>query len=98
MTMGTRIVVMKDGEVQQIDTPVNLFDRPVNTFVAGFIGTPQMNMFRVGLRAAGEDIGFTFIDGSRMAFLKQASDPWRSAISTEKSIPSSWECAAKTCF
>ena len=45
--MGTRIVVMKDGEVQQIDTPVNLFDRPVNTFVAGFIGTPQMNMIYV---------------------------------------------------
>lgn len=75
MTMGTRIVVMKDGEVQQIDTPVNLFDRPVNTFVAGFIGTPQMNMFRVGLRAAGEDIGFTFSDGSRMAFPKASVRP-----------------------
>lgn len=43
MTMGTRIVVMKDGIVQQIDTPTNLYDYPVNKFVAGFIGTPPMN-------------------------------------------------------
>ena len=43
MTLGTRIVVMKDGEIQQVDTPQNLFNRPVNQFVAGFIGTPPMN-------------------------------------------------------
>ena len=43
MTMGDRIVVMKDGKVQQIDTPMNLYDRPVNKFVAGFIGSPAMN-------------------------------------------------------
>jgi len=43
MTMATRIVVMKDGIIQQVDTPQNLYDKPVNTFVAGFIGTPQMN-------------------------------------------------------
>ncbi|MBQ9699245.1 MAG: TOBE domain-containing protein, partial [Lachnospiraceae bacterium] len=43
MTMATRIVVMKDGFIQQVDTPQNLYDKPVNTFVAGFIGTPQMN-------------------------------------------------------
>ena len=46
MTMGTRIVVMKDGFMQQVDTPQNLYDYPVNLFVAGFIGTPQMNFFR----------------------------------------------------
>ena len=45
MTMGTRIVVMKDGFMQQVDTPMNLYDHPVNLFVAGFIGTPQMNFF-----------------------------------------------------
>ena len=45
MTMGTRIVVMKDGIVQQIGAPQKLFDHPINTFVAGFIGTPQMNFF-----------------------------------------------------
>ncbi len=43
MTMGDRIVVMKDGVVQQIDTPANLYNTPVNLFVAGFIGSPQMN-------------------------------------------------------
>ena len=45
MTMGTRIVVMKDGFVQQIGAPQELYDHPANTFVAGFIGTPQMNFF-----------------------------------------------------
>ena len=43
MTMGDRIVVMKDGYIQQIDTPTNLYNNPVNQFVAGFIGSPQMN-------------------------------------------------------
>ena len=43
LTMGTRIVVMKNGFVQQIDTPLNLYNKPCNMFVAGFIGSPQMN-------------------------------------------------------
>ena len=43
MTLGTRIVVMKDGVIQQVDSPQNLYDRPDNLFVAGFIGSPQMN-------------------------------------------------------
>ena len=43
MTMGDRIVVMKDGLIQQVDTPISLYDNPVNKFVAGFIGTPPMN-------------------------------------------------------
>ncbi len=47
MTMGTRIVVMKDGFIQQVDSPINLYDRPQNRFVAGFIGSPAMN-FMVG--------------------------------------------------
>ena len=47
MTMGTRIVVMKDGFIQQVDSPINLYDRPVNKFVAGFIGSPAMN-FMIG--------------------------------------------------
>ncbi len=44
MTLGQRIVVMKDGEVQQIDTPMALYDRPANLFVAGFLGSPAMNI------------------------------------------------------
>ena len=43
MTMGTRIVVMKDGVIQQVDTPQNLYEKPANLFVAGFMGSPQMN-------------------------------------------------------
>jgi multiple sugar transport system ATP-binding protein len=43
MTMGTRIVVMKDGVIQQVDSPINLYDKPVNKFVGGFIGSPAMN-------------------------------------------------------
>ena len=43
MTMGTRIVVMKDGVIQQVDSPINIYNNPANLFVAGFIGSPQMN-------------------------------------------------------
>ena len=45
MTLGDRIVIMKDGFIQQIGTPQEVFDHPANLFVAGFIGTPQMNYF-----------------------------------------------------
>lgn len=44
MTLGTRIVVMKDGVIQQVDTPTEIYNHPANLFVAGFIGSPQMNM------------------------------------------------------
>jgi multiple sugar transport system ATP-binding protein len=50
MTLGTRIVVMKDGVVQQVDTPQNLYDKPQNLFVAGFMGSPQMNFVDAVLR------------------------------------------------
>jgi multiple sugar transport system ATP-binding protein len=46
MTMGDRVAVMKDGYLQQVDSPLGLYDRPVNLFVAGFIGSPQMNLIR----------------------------------------------------
>jgi multiple sugar transport system ATP-binding protein len=49
MTLGDRIVVMKDGDIQQIGTPKEVFMHPVNMFVAGFIGTPQMNFFEATL-------------------------------------------------
>ena len=56
MTMGTRIVVMKDGIVQQVDTPIELYERPTNLFVAGFIGSPQMNFFNGTLEKDGDDV------------------------------------------
>jgi multiple sugar transport system ATP-binding protein len=49
MTMGTRIAVMKDGLLQQLDTPQTLYDYPANMFVAGFIGSPAMNFFEAKL-------------------------------------------------
>ena len=49
MTMGTKIVVMKDGLIQQVASPMEIYDNPVNTFVAGFIGSPQMNFINVEL-------------------------------------------------
>ena len=56
MTMGTRIIVMKDGFVQQIDSPANLYSNPVNMFVAGFIGSPQMNFADVTVTKEGDGI------------------------------------------
>ena len=53
MTMGDRIVVMKDGIIQQNDTPQNLYDFPCNLFVAGFIGSPQMNFIDAVIRKSG---------------------------------------------
>ena len=63
MTMGTRIVVMKLGVIQQIDTPTNLFDYPENKFVAGFIGTPQMNFFEVDIKREAGKLNVTFEGG-----------------------------------
>ena len=56
MTMGDRIVVMKDGVIQQVGSPSEIFDFPRNLFVAGFIGTPQMNFFNVILKADKKDM------------------------------------------
>jgi multiple sugar transport system ATP-binding protein len=63
MTMGDRIVVLKDGYVQQIDTPLNLYNHPVNEFVAGFIGSPSMNFFKGTLHNDGI-LRFTAEDGA----------------------------------
>ncbi|MBQ9550186.1 MAG: sn-glycerol-3-phosphate ABC transporter ATP-binding protein UgpC [Lachnospiraceae bacterium] len=54
MTLGDRIVVMKDGVVQQVDTPQNLYEKPDNLFVAGFMGSPQMNFLDAVVKAEGE--------------------------------------------
>lgn len=54
MTMGDRVAVIKDGVLQQVDTPQNLYDFPVNVFVAAFIGSPSMNLFDASLSVDGE--------------------------------------------
>ena len=60
MTLGTRIVVMKDGVIQQVDSPQNLYDKPCNKFVAGFIGAPQMNMIDAAVGKDGSDVTLSF--------------------------------------
>jgi multiple sugar transport system ATP-binding protein len=54
MTLGTRIVVMKDGVIQQVDTPQNLYEKPRNLFVAGFMGSPQMNFLNATVKVTGD--------------------------------------------
>lgn len=81
MTLGTRIVVMKDGVVQQVESPANIYDNPRNQFVAGFIGSPSMNFFdayvgeeegRTTLYLGGTELGKKFyVDGSRGQILKE---------------------------
>ena len=56
MTLGTRIVVLKDGVIQQVDTPQNLYDKPANKFVAGFIGSPQMNLIDAKVVQVGNQV------------------------------------------
>ncbi len=65
MTMGDRICVMKDGVIQQVDTPSNLYEKPCNLFVAGFIGSPQMNFFDVTLEKENGE-WFADINGERI--------------------------------
>ncbi|UQX88946.1 sn-glycerol-3-phosphate ABC transporter ATP-binding protein UgpC [Jatrophihabitans telluris] len=57
MTMGDRVALLKDGMLQQVDTPRNLYDRPGNAFVAGFIGSPAMNLVKVPITDAGARLG-----------------------------------------
>ena len=64
MTMGDRIVVMKGGEIQQADTPQTLYDHPCNLFVAGFIGSPQMNFMDAELGRDADGYKLTFADQS----------------------------------
>ena len=75
MTMATRIVVMKDGLIQQVDTPQNLYDTPCNIFVAGFIGTPQMNFINGTLTKQGEDVYFNFENHSVKIPAEKANNP-----------------------
>ena len=60
MTLGTRIVVMKDGIIMQCDSPSNLYERPQNVFVAGFIGSPQMNFVEAKAVKSGSDVVLLF--------------------------------------
>ena len=73
MTMGDRIVIMKDGIVQQVATPMEVYNNPANVFVAGFIGSPQMNFFDAKIE---EDSGLCHLKfgGKMIVFSKEKSD------------------------
>ena len=74
MTMGDRIVVMKDGVIQQVDTPQNLYYFPCNMFVAGFIGSPQMNFIDAALSQEGNDF-FLIFGSSKLRVPAGKADP-----------------------
>ncbi|MCS6846163.1 MAG: ABC transporter ATP-binding protein [Anaerolineae bacterium] len=79
MTMGTRIAVMKDGVLQQIDTPQVLYDRPDNVFVAGFIGSPSMNFFDATLTASGSDL-YVDTGAFRVKVPENKVEPYRAHV------------------
>ena len=90
MTMGTRIVVMKDGFMQQVDTPQNLYDYPANLFVAGFIGTPQMNFFKdAKLTSKRGKVYVEFVGGNKIQLPKVVAARIKNIneyLDTDKSI------------
>ncbi|MFG2914624.1 ABC transporter ATP-binding protein [Kitasatospora sp. NPDC048298] len=65
LTMGDRVAVLKDGLLQQVDTPRNMYDKPANLFVAGFIGSPAMNLVQVPLVDGGVKFGGSVVNISR---------------------------------
>lgn len=73
MTLATRIAVMRDGELQQVDSPENLYDRPANVFVAGFIGSPAMNFFEVTLTGTQQEI-YADAEGFRVKVSAEAAE------------------------
>ena len=83
MTLGQRIVVLSGGEVQQIDTPTTLYERPANIFVAGFLGSPAMNVFRGRLRVF-EDLAA--LDLGQSILLPLGRTPVALRASSDRSI------------
>jgi multiple sugar transport system ATP-binding protein len=74
MTMGDRVAVMKDGVMQQVDTPMNLYQKPVNSFVAGFIGSPAMNMGTFTIIDGGVRVGDAVVPLNRETLSELPAD------------------------
>jgi multiple sugar transport system ATP-binding protein len=95
MTMGDRVAVMKDGYLQQVDTPLNLYDRPVNLFVAGFIGSPQMNLMAAVAQDGQAKIGDYLVPVDEAAAKRMKGDivvgvrpeSWRMVSPTDGGLP-----------
>jgi multiple sugar transport system ATP-binding protein len=80
MTMGDRVAVLKDGLLQQVDTPRNLYDHPDNVFVAGFIGSPAMNLIEVPLAPEGVKVGESTVPVERDLLAAASSKGLKSVI------------------
>jgi multiple sugar transport system ATP-binding protein len=95
MTLGDRVAVMDDGVLQQVGTPLSLYDRPVNLFVAGFIGSPQMNLIEAKANGGQAKIGDYSVPVDPAAARKMHGDitvgirpeAWRVVGSTEDGLP-----------
>jgi multiple sugar transport system ATP-binding protein len=95
MTMGDRVAVMKEGVLQQVDTPLNLYDRPVNLFVAGFIGSPQMNLLSANAVDGQAKIGGYLVPVDEAASRKMKGEvvlgvrpeAWRVVSAEEGGLP-----------
>jgi multiple sugar transport system ATP-binding protein len=81
MTLADRIVLLKEGQIEQVGTPLDLFERPATRYVAGFLGSPAMNFIDVGLAASGDSAVVRLMDGTelklppaRRSLLGRASD------------------------
>lgn len=85
MTMGTRIVVMKDGIIQQVDTPYNLYENPINMFVASFIGSPQMNFIHTNIIEKNGDL-YIDIKGDKILVPIKKSEMLRKYNLVDKEI------------
>jgi multiple sugar transport system ATP-binding protein len=79
MTMGHRVALLKDGVLQQVDTPTNIYNKPRNTFVAAFIGSPTMNMYWAMLEGQGDALGLRL--GSHVFHLPQSTSSSHSGLS-----------------
>ena len=77
MTLGTRIVVMKEGRIQQADTPEMIYDNPANLFVAGFIGSPSMNFLEGLIRREGSRTVFETEGAPAYDSWKQRGAAWQ---------------------
>lgn len=86
LTMGDRVAVLKDGLLQQVDSPRNMYDRPANLFVAGFIGSPAMNLVEVPITDGGVKFGNSVVPVSREALTAAATAVTRPSRSA--SVPS----------
>ena len=82
MTLGDRICVMYNGEIQQVAPPMEVYDKPVNRFVAGFLGTPPMNFFNGRIRVKDGKAAFVMSDGDAIV-LKSAGDKFKSYVDKE---------------